>query len=604
VTYKSLFSFRSSCIEDFEKLCLQSKQLGATHILLTEDLPRSLWQYEETGDPYCAWFIAQPALMKVFPPEAVKPFMNAEYSKQVVNILKQRCSILKKLGLKGFWWTNEPHVLPETFYSDYPHLRGPRVDQSNRARLAHFAPCVDQPEVLEMYKESIQRLLSECPEVEIFYFLTTDSGSGFCWSPALYPGRNGNTLCRNRPMEERVAGFLLNLKDAANDIGKDIEVDIVEVAARKWMKPTFEDVSSIVSKLPASLAVNHLEGPDGKRFLSRDQDNLWFNVFYPVLGIPRPFDFIRKCMEENSLDSSHKIYTFNDASMTELNFKLLEIFKNKIPATRFDMQQFLHDFAGQEYGTENADNVYELWFDVDRLETLLNNLDFGPVILMSCVLNRSVIRPLIPFPEELDAEQKVYYMPYILQAKEQQQADNLIDIQAMRMFEGWGARLLVQNILLKALAAIDDIRCKTQKLSQAGSSSFSSQNWELLGTRFEVLRCFVVNIYNIVSYQAQLDRVKPRIIEQPVDPNPVLGTQGSWEYEDMINTARSEIDNSIKLKMLIENCGDQLVDLSDSPELENILQLGPGLCDNLSAKIEIMNGSWQDYKRIFVTPNP
>lgn len=197
----------------------------------------------------------------------------------MVGLLRERCEILRKLGLKGYWFTNEPQVLPEAFFLKYPQLRGPSVYQSNRSRMAHFAPCADQQGTLDLYAESMKNLLSECPEIELFYFLTTDSGSGFCWSPALYPGKNGNTLCKHRPMEDRVSGFLLNLRRAAETTGRNILVDIVEIEPREWMLPTFADPMKIVAKLEPGLAVNHLEGPGGKRFISKDLMPTWWNVF-------------------------------------------------------------------------------------------------------------------------------------------------------------------------------------------------------------------------------------------------------------------------------------------------------------------------------------
>ncbi len=88
---------------------------------------------------------------------------------------------------------NLPQVLPEPFFSAHPELRGPRVDQVNRFRTPRFAPCVDQPQTLGLYREAMQNLLARCPEVEVFNFLTTDSGSGFCWVPVSFSGEGRRT---------------------------------------------------------------------------------------------------------------------------------------------------------------------------------------------------------------------------------------------------------------------------------------------------------------------------------------------------------------------------------------------------------------------------
>jgi len=46
-------------------------------------------------------------------------------------------------------------------------------------------------------------------------------------------------------------------------------VDLVEIAPRQWMIPTFDHPELIARKLPAGMAVNHLEGPDGHRVAIR-----------------------------------------------------------------------------------------------------------------------------------------------------------------------------------------------------------------------------------------------------------------------------------------------------------------------------------------------
>ena len=593
---KRLFSFGCPSLEDFEKNSKRAKELGATHILITENLPPAMWQYEQTGDPYTAWFVNNPSLLKLFMPEKVKPFVDVKYAEKVVKMLKDRCEVLQKLGLKAHWFSSEPQVLPEAFYVKYPHLRGPRVDQSNRARTAHFAPCADQPEVLKMYKESVQQLLTQCPEIEIFYFLTTDSGSGFCWSNGLYPGKNGNARCKDRPMEDRVSDFLINLQDAAKQIGENMEVDLVEIAPRSWMLPTFDNPKAIVKKLPEGLAVNHMEGPDGKRFISKDRDPIWWNVFSPLVGIARPFNYVRNCVEEKKNESMRCVHTINDIENTDFLFDVLETFFETQPKTDFEIVTLLREVAEKIGGEDQADKILSLWMAIDDIEKYLGTLDFGHLFVMTSLLSRWLTRPFVPFPEELPAEQKEYYRHYMLQSKGDEQADDLVDVQAMRMFKGWGAMLLVEGILEKVEAKI--------QAAQSIATELGGPQWDLLNKKLEVLTCLVKNVYHAVKFQAHLDRIKPTLEENPVDENPPIGTRGGWDYEDMTNTARAEIDNCLYLKSLLESTDAPLIDFAEKQEDENVLRFGPKLKEQLKLKVDIMNEHWQDYKRLFVTPNP
>ena len=522
---KRLFSFGCPTLEEFEKHAIRAKELGATHIMITADLPPAMWQYEETGDPYTAWFVVNPGLLKIFPPQMVQPFVDTSFADQVVGLLRERCKMLRKLDLKGYWFTNEPQVLPEAFFLQYPHLRGPRVDQSNRARMAHFAPCVDRQETLDLYAGSIKLLLTDCPEIELFYFLTTDSGSGFCWSPALYPGKNGNTLCKHRPMEDRVSGFLLNLRRAAEAAGRNILVDIVEIEPREWMLPTFSDPLKIVAKIEPGLAVNHLEGPDGKRFVSKDQMPLWWNVFYPVVGIARPVEFIRQCVEEARQDAAFRIHMINDPENAGLLFTLLEKYFEQEPTTEFGIMTLLREVAVDIGGEEQADRILSLWMRIDTIEKYLGPLDFGHLFLMTCVLTRWATRPMLPFPEELPKEDKEYYLKYILQAKGSEQADNPCDVQAMDMFKGWGAKLIVQSVLSKVDGEIKKAREILSELEEEAADELKAQ-WALWDKKFDALRCLVRNVDQVVSYQAHMDRIKAITTETPVDQNPVLGVQG------------------------------------------------------------------------------
>lgn len=600
---KRLFSFGCPTLEAFEMYSARAKELGATHVMITADLPPAMWQYAESGDPYTAWFVVNPGLLKIFPPQAVQPFVNTTFAGQVVRLLQERCAILRKLGLKGYWFTNEPQVLPEAFFLQYPHLRGPRVDQSNRARIAHFAPCVDQQETLDLYAESMKQLLTACPEIELFYFLTTDSGSGFCWSPALYPGKNGNTLCKHRPMEDRVSGFLLNLRRAAEAVGQSILMDIVEVEPRKWMLPTFTDPLKIAAKLEPGLAVNHLEGPTGNRFISKDQMPLWWNVFYPVVGIARPFDFVRRCVEETKHDASFRVHAVNDSENAELLFTLLKNYFQKQPKTDFEIVSMLREVAVEIGGEDQADYILSLWMRIDMIEKYLSTLDFGHLFPMTCLLTRWVTRPILPFPEELPKEDKDYYLKYILQAKGDAQADNPVDVQAMDMFKGWSAKLIVQAVLEKVDAEIEKARDILSELEKMADGVLKEQ-WALWNKKFDALRCLVRNVDNVVSYQAHMDRIKARVAKTPVDQNPVLGVKGGWDYEDTINLARAEIDNSLYLKVLIESTDGPLIDVAPDAGGENVLRFGPEFTSQLKLKTDIMNKHWQDYKRLFETPNP
>jgi hypothetical protein len=428
-------------LEDFERYAARAKQLGITHVAITNGIPPALWQFDSPGDPYPAWFVYQPGLLKIFPPAEVQPFVDTAYAARVAALLRARCQILRKHGLKAVYSTNEPHVLPEKFFAAHPQMRGPRVDQPNRARTPRFAPCVDNPEVLRLYRESMRLLLERLPKVEVFSFLTTDSGSGLCWSPGLYPGMNGNSACQRRPMEDRVAGFLTALRDAAGQMGRSIEVDIHGIRPRQWMLATFDRPELIARRLPEGFSVDGLAGPDGRHVAAGTHVGGGDGEFVPVLGLPRPAAVIRGLMGR----AGRITLTIADLDSLDVGLRALALARKSPPAGEVEFMATMQGLAAEIAGRENAGDLLTVWLSLEEASRRLEALNFGAAIEFGCVLARWVNRPFVPFPAELTAEEKGYYRPFLFQAKDEEQADNLIDIQAMRMFEGWGAHLLVQR---------------------------------------------------------------------------------------------------------------------------------------------------------------
>jgi hypothetical protein len=308
---------------------------------------------------------------------------------------------------------------------------------------------------------------------------------------------------------------------------------------------------------------------------------------------------MRGLMAGGRAPNAKLVVSVGDAVGADLNFKVLEVFRKAGPRNEVDLWATLHELASQTAGKDKADDLLSLWMATDEAERYLGTLNFGAVLTMGGVLTRWVNRPLVPFPENLTKEEKSYYRPFLFQAKGEEQADDLIDIQAMRMYEGWGARLLVQNIIEKVTGSLSRAESLAARLREGSSAP---AEWELLGQRLAALQCLVRGVDDIVDYQAQLDRVKA--LGAKPDPNPVLGAQSGWDRTDLMRLARNEIDNAMRLRQLLLTAKEPLLDLAPTPAEETIRRLGPDLPAQLKRKMDIMNAHWEDYKRLFTTPNP
>jgi len=590
-------------LKSFEDYVIKAKEIGATHVDITFNIPPALWQFDTPGDPYPVWYTYRPGLMKIFPPKELKPYVDLDYAEKVVSLLQARCEILRKHGLKGAYFANEPYVLPEAFFTDHPELRGARVDHPNRSKVARFAPCVDKPEVLAMYKKSIQLLLDSCPEIEILSFLTSDSGSGFCWSPALYSGQNGNSNCQNRPMSERVIGFMETLRDAANEVGKNIEVNIHPIRPRQWMIETFDHPELISAKISDGLTIGNYKNADGYKF-DGGISNWGRASFTPVLGLPNPVlrakQFVRMSQEGKTSDSK-LLVSYENPSTADFNLELYDFLEQAKPHNTVEMMQALREFAKTMTGEEEADDLLDIWLALYDISNDLQVLNFGSVLEFGPVLTRWINRPLVPVPENLTDEEKDYYRPFLFQAKGEEQANNLIDIQAMRMFEGYGVRLLVQRVYEMVVQNLEKAEKLTDKLLRQEKNTEAVNKWNALKNRLAVLNSLVRTIDNVVGYQALLDVAHNRNVNP--EPNPVLGTGPSWDRQEIMRIARNEIDNTVNLKNILESSPISLIQKAKIPEYETIRMLGPDLTSQLKKKIDIMNAHWEDYKKLYTSPN-
>lgn len=580
----------------FERAAERAQALGATYLVATNDLPLAQWEFDTPGDPYPAWYAYRPSLLKVFVGPELRPYVDGAYADSIVRLLEARCAILRRHGLKGAWSANEPQVLPEGFFAAHPELRGPRVDQPNRSRVARFAPCTDEPETLRLYRESMERLLAHCPEITFFSFLTTDSGSGFCWVPGLYPGKNGPEACRNRPMPERVAGFLKALQEAGAAAGHPIEVAMRQEAPRSWMEPSFADPMEIVRLLPRGLALDNREGPDGRAFSGRIGAEIRGGAtFYPIAGLSFPGTTWSEPAREAPVRAT---VVLGDTAAQPFAEALVQATRGSRPRNAVEHLAGLRAFAATLAGEKGADDLLAAWLALNAAQDELDNLNFGPVFRMGTVLGRWITRPLVPFPEDLTAEEKRDWRPYLFQAKGESQALDLVDIQAMRMYEGWGAHLLFQRVAELTEPKFAEAARRVRRV-EAEADPAGKKDWELLADRIEAADILLREADNVVAYQAQLDRVKALGVKP--EENPVLGAASSWDRTDLQETARKELDNTARLLRLLQAAPGPLF---DTAETEGIMALGPNLAEELRHKLAVMNAHWEDYGRLFTQPNP
>jgi len=581
---KIIFGCHSENLADFEAFARRAKLSGATHIVLTgEDLPWATWQLDTPGDPYPAWAMSNIGLLKIATPAALKPYLPQDYADTVMGILRSRCDVLRKLGLKAAFTTFEPQMLPEPVFEAHPLWRGPQVDHPLRSRVPRFAPSIDNPEVLALYRESIKALLTACPEIEILSLHTNDSGSGVSWSGGLYPGPNGNSLYRDEPMHQRYRDFFGALQAGARDAGaKGLEIDA------DWVRESAPEL--IAGRLGPGMAVANLEGPDATPYKAEVGFLLdYFYPFYPAQGIPIPVRYLEELEQASKSAAPRLFYLIGDRFDSDLYFRVYDAFVKNPTQDEVSRLQLLRSLAAERVGEASAAALLDAWLALHRIQRDTEIINFGGTMFyLGSVQQRWLTRPFVPFPEELTPAETQYYRQYQFQARSEDRARNLDELQGTHQYQGLGGMALSVKLFSRMLAELAKARGDVRKI----------EGYQLLDARLRVFQALVDNCRDAIQYQYDLDTAKAWQLRRPVESQEQLTDIPEWRA--IRDTARREIDNTAVLIDLLQSQKAPLIDLAKTSGEENIRVLGPDLVDQLRKKIKIMMAHWEDYDRLFI----
>jgi hypothetical protein len=586
--------------EEFETFATQAQQLGGTHVLITSGLPLAKWKYDTPGDPYPAWMEHKVGLLEVFPPQAIRKHIPESHTQALRRELEHRSDILRRLGLRAMYNNNEPQVVPEGIFEDHPLWRGPRVDHSPRSRVPRFAMSVDNPDVLALYQEAVEKLISHFPQIDLYEFVTTDAGSGLCWSPGLYPGINGNTLHKDRPMFDRLNGFLQVLRSGARASGGALDINVVPIPPFSWMVPSFDHYNQYALRFDDGLAMANLEGPDATPFMAKGGIPWEWNFFFPVVGLEQPVHVVRQLTAAANSPATRLMMNL-DPWTGDLYPTLFERFWQEPAKDEIAQLELLRSIAAQRVGERHAGNLLKVWLATDEALKSAGVLTIHMPLMTGGVHQRWLIRPLVPVPELLTRQETEYFDQYIFQALDECHARNYADLQATQVYGGWQGKFFVEQITFEVNKDLGRAR---QYLGQIipDLSGPMKANYQLLDLRLQAANCLVNNVRHFASYQGQLDRVKA--LNAKPEYHPVLGTQSNWDRTLIINTGRAELDNTALLIDILQRTSERIIKTADTPEDERIRMLGPALVEQLHRKLKIMNDHWNDYDLIFTRPNP
>ncbi len=583
-------------IDEFRAVAAFAKSIGATHVDASQ-IEHSLWQWNANRyDPYPNWSMHRPSIFKFIVPPELSAYLPADYAERNLSALKARAQVLKEHGLKADFTGMEPAYFPEKAYLDHPQWRGARCDQARRARSEYYAPCVENPEVRRMYVDAVAKLCAVCP-FDRFSFRCNDSGSALCWSESLYPGKNGPAACRGVPYGKRVADALSIFQEGAAKAGlPNAKVNFraslgPEEAIFPWMKP--------------GQSVNNMTAQGKAATYTVGFPNRFADFSAPVFALTRlPYLVVQlqEAQKHPDADVAIGLRSLDEQCALELIRRHLRVPVGEGPVAKWTaVREVAESFVGQEHAVELAEGYETLEGAIERTASYYSG---GHLFLLGSLHQRWFLRPLVAFPGELKGEDRAYWRAFIFQAQTEEDANNLLDMQAHRWLSGYGGATLVNMSISKGALPLAGKACGIFSKARAWAVDARAARYlEDQAWKIKMYVCILKNARNAVEFQSILDRTD--FASAPRDTSPAIDEQGDRRWYKINQIVRDEIDNSLRMIEILERAKDPVFDHAASDAEQTIMRLGPkaSVIRDLRRRISIMEAHRRDFLRLYRSYN-
>jgi len=409
------------------------------------------------GEFYSQFYTYCIALDQYVYSELNKGLYPIEYLNANLSLLKKYAETGRKYGLEPGILCFEPRTVPEQFFKKYPTLRGGRVDHPYRSRLPRYTMTLAHPLVQDHYKEMIQKMLKEVPDLAYMSIWTNDSGSGFEYTSSLYVGRNGGPyLIREWRTHEQIAEvaaknivhFMRILRDGAAEINSDfhvslrlepfkvehdfimenleknMDIEVPSLLVRGYDLPYFHNKYPEISGIAGSIQHTNLEPVEKELIQKNKEKGIGSQLVYsqgngynvePLIGFSFPWFLQEKltAMKESGVEYPSNLGGFMPSSLAPYHINQ-EVFRNFMLEPDSNVDDFIKAKAIDWVGKEYADQLVEVWKkseDAIRWQPpLMLYSGFGFVWL------RVWVRPIIPDLLAVPEEDRRYYEDYTVSA--------------------------------------------------------------------------------------------------------------------------------------------------------------------------------------------
>ena len=585
--------------DNYEAQIERAHAHGATHITIG-GFP---FEYDDflpdNSDPYPNWSQGNFSLFRVFPPDGIAEHMPSRLLEQNRAYLDSRVEAIRRLGMRIIINGSEPLWLPESVYEAHPNWRGVQCELGRIATKPYWSPSIDDPEMLDLYRESARLFCASYPETDRFSFWTNDCGAGLPWSAYSYPGMNGPTKYRQRDPGERIAGWLDSIRQGAIDAGSQALVNV-----HSFSFPPAE-LAAVRAKLGENLYLNNVNG-SGER-ISGGGANSGGGVVgtqtNPVQGhFSRPA-FVEGLQKVFALGDGRMRSIGLGGSNIEESYELIEAFLDNPGQGVINQHEILLKAARAQAGKTGAELLFKAWSEVEKAvhcTAQLRQRGVSLSITFGLTASRWLVRPLVPEPHKLTDDEMAYYRGMLFSCDTPKEEENLCNILGKPVFIGdsvvWMTRWCIdeaQRHLKAATSLVDEIP-QTDDVEIVARRACYRARIEALRLVFECGRLTIM-------YQHALDTAHfPRFGNNPLDFDDNI--QFDQRALELRKIARMDLDNTMELIDLLRafKPNQVLAQAADSTG-ESVFIYGPDLIEKLQRKRAIMLHHWHDYERLYPT---
>jgi hypothetical protein len=523
-----------------------------------------------------------------FPHPRIAPHIPAEWVNKNRALLLAKVEILEEFHLEAVFSANETQFMPESFFREYPDLRGPRVDKPTRSGKDEFAWCVDQPDTLEMIEWMMAALKENAPQIQEVHSWNNDSGSGICWLQALYPGPNGPAHCRDRDPGQRVAGLIEAVDRGARKGGGPISVRLAGNFRGK-------DREKIEPLLPS--CAKFRQGDDSIIVVQTRATEA-----YPVRGLIDLFvvlDALSRLDDPEvrtvDINTCQSWYFRTDEPLATVS-RVVDIVEDCIKAPVSDLTSKARSLARTWAGGAEADPVVEAFRLMEQSFSIFARGYFREVVCSPgyayTATNRLMTRPLLIKPELLSPEEEAYFLPFIFSTDED---DARLDYKTAH----GDRRHRVSEYRSPGFRKIHDTALEAAGIFEKMAGTAEGLWFKQLALSLRLWASTVRSHDNFYFGQ----EIRDRNVENLAAPPRYLPT--NTDTPDLLfwnEIQRDELDNAVDLIRMLENGGLKLVAWAREPLVEDIFLYGPDLLNDIQKKVDLMREHWLDGQRYLTPP--